>query len=230
MLRLCGKILAALLALPLAWLAAALICGHIVYTPARHDGVRDITIYLLDNGVHTDLALANDTFDWSTVISPDDARALTFAPAYVAFGWGDRAFYLETPQWRDLKLATAVNAISGRGATIIHATYLPPLRATANSIAIAVSRDEYRALVAGIRASLRTGDDGRALVLAGRGYGDHDAFYEAHGSYSLFNTCNSWSNARLRDGGLKHVLWTPFAHDLMAVYSRSPKVSDKARR
>ena len=88
MLRLCGKILAALLALPLVWLAAALICGHIVYAPARHDGVRDITIYLLDNGVHTDLALplANDTFDWTTVISPGDARALTFAPAYVAFG------------------------------------------------------------------------------------------------------------------------------------------------
>jgi len=41
MLRLCGKILAALLALPLVWLAAALICGHIVYAPARHEGVRD---------------------------------------------------------------------------------------------------------------------------------------------------------------------------------------------
>ena len=219
MLRLCGKILAALLALPLAWLAAALICGHIVYAPARHDGVRDIAIYLLDNGVHTDLALplANDTFDWTTVISPGDARALTFAPAYVAFGWGDRAFYLETPHWRDLKATTAWNAISGQGATIIHVTFLPPLRATAHSIAIPVSRDEYRALVASIRDSFRLGDDGRAIAI-GRAYGDNDAFYEARGSYSLFTTCNTWTNARLKAAGLTHVLWTPFSGSLMRAY------------
>ena len=93
-LRRLGKTLAALLAVLLAYLLAAFTLGSIVLTPERH-GRRDITLYLLDNGVHTDLALplANDTYDWTTFIRPEDARDTAFAPAYVAFGWGDRAFY-----------------------------------------------------------------------------------------------------------------------------------------
>ena len=217
-LRRLGKTLAALLAVRLAYLLAAIILGSIVLAPDRH-GRRDIILYLLDNGVHTDLALplANDTYDWTTFIRPEDARDAAFAPAYVAFGWGDRAFYLETPHWRDLKATTAWNAISGQGATIIHVTFLPPLRATAHSIAIPVSRDEYRALVASIRDSFRLGDDGRAIAI-GRAYGDNDAFYEARGSYSLFTTCNTWTNARLKAAGLTHVLWTPFSGSLMRAY------------
>ena len=218
MLRRLGITLAALLVLPLAYLLAACVLGNIVREPQRH-GAQAITIYLLDNGVHTDLALplANDTFDWTGVINPNDARDLRFFPTYVAFGWGDRAFYLETPQWRDLKLTTAWNAISGQGATVIHATYLPPLRASANSIAITVSREEYQALAASIRASFQQDDDGRARTI-GRAYGDNDAFYAARGSYSLFATCNSWTNRQLKAAGLKHVLWTPFAHHLMQAY------------
>lgn len=218
MLRRLGKTLAALLVLPLAYLLAACVLGNIVREPQRH-GAHAITIYLLDNGVHTDLALplANDTFDWTGVINPNDARDLRFFPTYVAFGWGDRAFYLETPQWRDLKLTTAWNAISGQGATIIHATYLPPLRASANSIAITVSLEEYQALAASIRASFQQDDNGRARAI-GRAYGDNDAFYAARGSYSLFATCNSWTNRQLKAAGLKHVLWTPFAHHLMQAY------------
>lgn len=217
-LRRLGKTLVALLAVLLAYLLAAFILGSIVLAPERH-GRRDIILYLLDNGVHTDLALplANDTYDWTTFIRPEDARDTAFAPAYVAFGWGDRAFYLETPHWRDLKATTAWNAISGQGATIIHVTFLPPLRATAHSIAIPVSRDEYRALVASIRDSFRLGDDGRAIAI-GRAYGDNDAFYEARGSYSLFTTCNTWTNARLKAAGLTHVLWTPFSGSLMRAY------------
>ena len=219
MLRRLGKTLAALLVLPLAYLLAACVLGNIVREPQRH-GAHAITIYLLDNGVHTDLALPlnNAVFDWTTVIDPADARQLYFPLDYVAFGWGDRAFYLETPHWRDLKATTAWNAISGQGATIIHATFLPPLRETAHSIAIPVSRDEYQALVASIRDSFRWSDDGRAIAIGGRAYGDHDAFYEARGSYSLFTTCNTWTNARLKAAGLTHVLWTPFSGSLMRAY------------
>jgi hypothetical protein len=87
MLRRLGKTLAALLVLPLAYLLAACVLGNIVREPQRH-GAHAITIYLLDNGVHTDLALplANDTFDWTGVINPNDARDLRFFPTYVAFG------------------------------------------------------------------------------------------------------------------------------------------------
>lgn len=220
MLRFFGKLLAALLALPLLYLLAALMLGSVVREPPRAAAARDITVFLLDNGVHTDLALplSNAVFDWTTVIDPADARQLYFPLDYVAFGWGDRAFYLETPQWRDMKVATAFKAVAGLGDTVIHVTFLPQLQTTPNSVAIDVSADEYRALAASIVASLQTDSAGRAQVIAGRAYGDNDAFYAAHGSYSLFNTCNSWTNHRLKAAGLKHVFWTPFAHTLVAAY------------
>lgn len=220
MLRFFGKLLAALLVLPLLYLLAALMLGSVVREPPRAAAARDITVFLLDNGVHTDLALplSNAVFDWTTVIDPADARQLYFPLDYVAFGWGDRAFYLETPQWRDMKVATAFKAVAGLGDTVIHVTFLPPLQATPNSVAIDVSADEYRALAASIVASLQTDSTGRAQVIVGRAYGDNDAFYAAHGSYSLFNTCNSWTNHRLKAAGLKHVFWTPFAHTLVAAY------------
>ena len=220
MLRFFGKLLAALLVLPLLYLLAALMLGSVVREPPRAAAARDITVFLLDNGVHTDLALplSNAVFDWTTVIDPADARQLYFPLDYVAFGWGDRAFYLETPQWRDMKVATAFKAVAGLGDTVIHVTFLPQPRATPNSVAIDVSADEYRALAASIVASLQTDSTGRAQVIVGRAYGDNDAFYAAHGSYSLFNTCNSWTNHRLKAAGLKHVFWTPFAHTLVAAY------------
>ena len=160
MLRFFGKLLAALLVLPLLYLLAALMLGSVVREPPRAAAIRDITVFLLDNGVHTDLALPlnNAVFDWTTVIDPADARQLYFPPddslppkvsdkasrrrqyafvrrgdatpyeafggrLYVAFGWGDRAFYLETPQWRDMKVATAFKAVAGLGDTVIHATF-----------------------------------------------------------------------------------------------------------
>ena len=175
-------------------------------------------MYLITNGVHTDLALPlkNDTFDWTTIINPGDTRAASSDWGYAAFGWGDRGFYVETPHWRDLKISTALNAASGLGDSIIHVTYYPTLWENEYSIAIPMPRAHYRRLAASIRDQFAL-HEGRAVVAA-PAYGDNDTFYAARGHYSLFHTCNSWTNRRLSDAGLKHVLWTPFAYSLMRAY------------
>ena len=217
-----AKILAALLALPLTYLLAAWLLGSVVLTPEDTAG-DDITVYLITNGVHTDLALPlkNDTFDWTTIINPGDTRAASSDWGYAAFGWGDRGFYVETPHWRDLKISTALSAVSGLGDSIIHVTYYPALWESVHSIAILMPRAHYRRLAESIRDQFALHEgEGRAVVAA-PAYGDNDTFYAAHGHYSLFHTCNSWTNRRLSDAGLKHVLWTPFAYSLMRAY-RSP--------
>ena len=215
-----AKILAALLALPLTYLLAAWLLGSVVLTP-ENTVEDDITVYLITDGVHTDLALplANDVFDWTTIINPGDTRAASSDWGYAAFGWGDRGFYVETPHWRDLKISTALSAVSGLGDSIIHVTYYPALWESTHSIAIPMPRAQYRRLAASIRDQFAL-HEGRAVVAA-PAYGDNDTFYAAHGHYSLFHTCNSWTNRRLSDAGLKHVLWTPFAYSLMQAY-RSP--------
>ena len=188
------KIRTALLALPLTYLLAAWLLGSVVLTPKDAAG-DDITVYLITNGIHTDLALPlqNDTFDWTTIINPGDTRAASTA-------WG----------------YAALNAASGLGDSIIHVTYYPALWESTHSIAIPMPRAHYRRLAESIRDQFAL-HEGRAVVAASA-YGDNDIFYAAHGHYSLFHTCNSWVNRRLSDAGLKHVLWTPFAHSLMQAY------------
>ena len=50
-------------------------------------------------------------------------------------------------------------------------------------------------------------------------YGKRDAFYEAKGNYSLFTTCNTWTNTGLKEAKLPACLWTPLDKGLMAVYT-----------
>lgn len=102
-----------LLALIALYLASAWILGHI-RANSTHTDQGNIDIFLLSNGVHTDIAmpLHNKEFDWRTIVSPTDTRKATPAD-YVAFGWGDHGFYLETPTWADLTVPTALKAASG---------------------------------------------------------------------------------------------------------------------
>ncbi|MDO4642885.1 MAG: TIGR02117 family protein [Cardiobacteriaceae bacterium] len=213
-----GKILAALFIIPpLSYLAIALLLGNISQQ-GTDDSDSDIAIYLLSNGIHTDLALPlyNDIFDWATIIDPNDTAAGRENINYVAFGWGDRGFYVETPRWSDLKISTALKALSGIGDSVIHATYYSELYVSANSILIHMNRDQYQKLSQSILSSFQL-NHGRAIPIL-RSYGSHDAFYAAQGSYSLIKTCNSWINQRLQDAGLKHVIWTPFANSLVRLY------------
>lgn len=42
---------------------------------------------------------------------------------YIAFGWGDKGFYLDTPTWADLKFSTAFKAAFWMGQSAMHTTY-----------------------------------------------------------------------------------------------------------
>jgi len=47
------------------------------------------------------------------------------------------------------------------------------------------------------------------MPLAGLGYRDDDLFYQANGSYSFIQTCNTWLGTGLRQAGIKISYWTP---------------------
>jgi len=51
----------------------------------------------------------NEFIDWTTKVSPDDTKGKKKGD-WLAFGWGDKGFYLNTPTWADLKFSTAVKA------------------------------------------------------------------------------------------------------------------------
>lgn len=207
----------AVLALPAAWLAAALIFGLIPANPGWREPTRGVTIFVRTNGVHTWLVLPKRTrtIDWRSLARAEHlADPRLGAAAHVAFGYGNREFYLNTPRWADLSAKTAFLAALGNGAPLLHVEHDLAPRNDPWTRPIRLRKAEYARLAEYIRRRFRLDAEGRSLPLTGRGYGEADVFYEAEGGYSAIFTCNEWTGRALRHAGVRMGLWTPLAQSL----------------
>jgi len=207
----------------LAGLGAILtLAGGLIGTnPGWRPPERGITIYVETNGFHTGLVLPAQAagIDWHRLFPPTDLADPRYhvpgATDHVAIGWGERAFYLETPQWSDLKLGTLARAARGSDRTLIHVYHLRRPAPGRYVRPLVISPAAYRRLSADLAAWLAPPDprSGRRQAIAG--YGVNDLFYPATGRYSLLYTCNTWTGDRLRAIGVRIGLWTPSEQAVM---------------
>ena len=170
----------------------------------------EIPIYILTNGVHTDIVLPikNEHQDWSNQLKFEHTKSKDTTYQYVALGWGDKGFYLETPTWADLKASTAIKVASGLSTSAMHVTFYKHLKENQSCKKIQISLENYKKLIAFINESFQTKSGEFLKIETNAVYGKHDVFYEANGSYSLFYTCNSWANQALKAANQKAALWT----------------------
>lgn len=170
----------------------------------------EIPFYILTNGVHTDIVLPikNEHHDWSTQLKFEHTKSKDTTYQYVALGWGDKGFYLETPTWADLKASTAVKAATGLSSSAMHVTFYKHLKENQSCKKIQISLENYKKLIAFINESFQTKSGEFLKIETNAVYGKHDVFYEANGSYSLFYTCNSWANQTLKAANQKAAFWT----------------------
>lgn len=182
----------------------------------------DIAIYIKTNGVHTDLVLPVKTarFDWAKEIKFSNTHLDDTAQMkYLAMGWGDKGFYLQTPRWSDLKFSVAFKAMTGLSKTAIHATFYETLPENARCKKIMISNTQYSRLINFIQDSFQKDSTGHMIkIITNANYNKADAFYEATGSYSLFHTCNTWANSGLRACGQRACLWTAFDTGIFLKY------------
>jgi len=214
------RIVAGIVAIPLLYFAAALILGLIPANVSFRQPPpgQGITIFVRSNGVHTDIVMpkVNAEMDWRPYADPAHLRDPRWGRAdHVAIGYGNREFYLNTPTWGDLSLATAFTAMFDRGTTLLHVEHIDRPRPEPLQRPIRLAPDQYRRLVAFIRERFRLGSDGRPIPLLGRGYGDYDMFYEANGGFSAILNCNEWTGRALRHAGVRMGLWTPMEQSVM---------------
>jgi uncharacterized protein (TIGR02117 family) len=157
--------------------------------------------------------------DWSQRILYKNTRSGDTTFSYIAFGWGDKGFYLETPTWADLKTRTAFKAVLGLSTSAVHATFYNNLAVGERCVGLVMTKEQYQRLVTYIENSLQTDTSGNPIVIPTEArYGSNDAFYEAKGSYSLFHTCNTWVNNALKASGQKACWWTPFDKGIFYQY------------
>jgi uncharacterized protein (TIGR02117 family) len=211
------RTLTGIIAFLLIWLIAAFSFPYIVsgYGPLKQD--KSITVFVESNGVHTDFVLPVKTeyYDWSGVFPYSDFEIAGPAFEYISVGWGDKGFFIGTPTWADLKFSTAFNAAFGLSSTAMHITYKRHQPREGNHCKkIRISQFQYKILRNYVLASFRK-ENGRLIHIDHPGYSDYDCFYEATGTYTLFNTCNVWTGNGLRAAGISAGAWTPLCGGVM---------------
>lgn len=188
------------------------------------EAVQDgITMYILSNGAHVDIVvpICSDVIDWRAVVSTDDTIAKDPLVDYVAFGWGDKGFYMDIETWDELTLPIAFRAVFALSTTAMHVTFYKEMTEGELCKSMKVSREQYYDLVQYILTSFRTDESGDAIFIkTNANYGDNDVFYEAKGRYNLFFTCNTWANKALKSCGQKAALWTIFDTGILYHYER----------
>lgn len=181
----------------------------------------EIAIYILTNGVHTDLVVPvkSALYDWSKEVRFANTISKDTSYNYLAMGWGDKAFYLETPEWKDLKASVAFKAAFALSITAIHATYYKTMTPGEQCRKIMISAAQYQRLINYITGSFQKDTNGHFIHIATNAvYNRNDAFYEATGSYSMLHTCNTWANNGLKESGQKCCLWTAFDTGIFLKY------------
>jgi len=219
-LRLLGKLLLSIIALLLIYLIAALGLSRISLD-GEAGASDDISIYIKTNGVHTDIVVPAKTalFDWTQSAKFSNIESKDTSYKYLAIGWGDKGFYLETPTWADLKFSVAFKAVTGLNTTALHATYYKNIKEGSSCRKIEISNDQYLRLIEYIdNYANKTASGNWVYIDTDANYRDSDAFYEAMGSYSMLHTCNTWANNALKYSGQKHSLWTPFDSGIFLNY------------
>lgn len=187
--------------------AAGMVGGGVPTHAAATRPAQGIRILVESNGVHTGLVLPKVAagVDWRPLLPGRDLADPRYAGYdHVAIGWGDRAFYLETPTWADVRPMTLLWAAFGSGATAMHVEHIAPPPVGRDARVVILRPEEYRRLAAFVRASFAPRGWHRT------GYAADDAFYAATGRYDAVRTCNSWTGAALRAAGVRIGAWTPF--------------------
>lgn len=182
-------------------------------------------ILVLTNPIHTDIAVPIDKetladFDFLLASGlPLDAAGAR----YLVFGWGSRAFYLQTPTWSELKAGPLATALT-LDESAMHVDVTGAIDPSHPSVQrFDVGQEEFAAMLDFISASFERDGNG-VLRITGAGYGANDAFFEANGRFTALLGCNTWTAAALRQAGLTTGWWNPVPQSLrwsLDLYNRS---------
>ena len=176
------------------------------------------SIYLTHDLAHVNflIDLSHSAIEWHQLIP----ELVPGKKGHLLIGWGDQQTYQSTPDWSDLKVSVALQALLMNTPSVLHLRYLPDNQYLRVSIVkLLIDAETSRALEKNILNSF--GDDNKQMTpvikprLLASGYDVNDRFYHTSGSYNLFKTCNTWVGDVLRQSGIPVSYWTPLSYNVI---------------
>jgi len=167
-------------------------------------------IFILYDEMHTDIILNTKYLNRKLThyLSP----LVRKREGYLAFGWGDKESYLNTPTWDKIRLSTTLKALFINSSSLIHVHFYKEVKQFKNLKKLLISHPQINLLVENI---LKSFDQKKVEKEQQQGYGFEDYFYPSIHSYNLFNTCNTWSGKQLREINISVSYWTPFSWNII---------------
>lgn len=207
-----------ILALLVIYLLISVVLSLLSTRPQAVDCTDRKTIYITSNGIHLNFVFPKSLLETELT----EHLNIPSSATYIAFGWGDRGFYLNTPTWKQLKFGVAMRALLLKSETAMHVT--PYYRPSDAWKKLPLCTEQLETLKTYISASFDRDEQNRIMEIAGAGYTSQDKFYEATGSYTCLKTCNNWVNIGLKRARVRTAVWSPFD---FGVLFHLGKVQDK---
>lgn len=206
----------------LVYVAIAVLLSVIPTSSNISMNTNGVTIFVNSNGLHTDIIVPskNTVTDWWNFFDKRHFRHKARPEyEYLAFGWGDRDFYINTPTEDDFELGTALKALFLPSTSVMHVSVRTKPVETEKCRKIKISKEMYRQLTTYILSSMKRNNKGKPRLIPKRGYTEYDNFYSANGLFHVANTCNNWVNAGLKKTSVTTALWTPFEFGIFYHFS-----------
>ena len=200
------------------WILITLITGYFVIAvilsfistkTQKLDCVKTEHIFIASNGIHLDIVVPVKNLKKNFI---DDLQVRDSAK-YISFGWGDKEFYLNTPTWGDLTFSTAFKALFLKSETAMHVNFYKTSYVQWKKIDLCEIQLEN--LNSFIESTFQKSKKKKFIKIGVSGYSENDYFFEAHGSFSFYKTCNVWVNEALKKANIKTSIWSPFVYGIL---------------
>lgn len=196
-------------------MGGTLVPRHADFRPTP-DGV---PIYVVSNGMHTDVVLPlrepRTGQDWLRRLDQPEWQQRFGQYEYVAFGWGNERFYLESYDGKFPRAGTVLRALLP-GRTLMHVDfYRHGPQPGPRVVPLRISVAQYQRLSGYVEQSFTPDSVGRWTLRNAAGYSPEDFFFYGQGRYHALRTCNDWTNQALGRSGIRAALKAPLAASVL---------------
>lgn len=179
------------------WLAA---CAASPPLPPDDGGPRDHVISVVSNGWHTAIVIPRPALAVTGLLPEADDFP---DAAFLEFGWGDRVYYPA----KDPTVGMALGAALTPTPAVLHMAGRSHAPAAGEGkpdvVLVTLTQDGFEHMVRAIAGEFTRPEGGGPAQAISVGLYRNSKFYDAEGSFHLFNTCNTWTARMLRAGGVK---------------------------